>query len=107
MYLNLITDTNMKKQIYVITYSSMHYAGAPSHCLVLAIDESEAENLADGFMYEQEYENNYEQIVEDGLDDDGECHYIVDRVELLSESEHAEFAANLQQQLAYYPKVNF
>lgn len=96
----------MNKQTYVITYSSAHYAGAPSYCLVLATDELDARLEADGFMQEQELENNYEQMAEDDISDD-ESAYWVDKVELLSESEHAEFASNLQQQLTYYPKVNF
>jgi hypothetical protein len=102
----LITEPNMKKQIYVITYSSAHYAGAPSNCLVLATDGDDARLEADGFMQEQEIENNYEQMTEDDISDD-ESAYFVDKVELLKDSEHAEFVKDLQQQLTYYPKVNF
>lgn len=95
----------MREQIYIITYSSAHYAGAPSHCLVKATDEDDATNKADRFMQESEYEENETQMIEDGIDIE-DCPYYVDEVQLLEGSEHAEYEKDEGQRF-YYPKVNF
>lgn len=95
----------MCEQIYIITYSSAHYAGATSCCLVKASNTDEAVIKADEWMWECEWEQNSEQILEDGIDED-ECPYSVDRVELLEDSEHKEFEKD-EGQRVYYPKLNF
>lgn len=105
-YLNLITGLNMEKQIYIITYSSAHYCGYPSNCLVLATDEDDAVAIADQHMYETEYEQNSDQFEEDGIDADGDMIYMVDKVELLAGSEFEEFEKDEGQRFCY-PKINF
>lgn len=96
----------MQEQIYVIAYSSAHYAGAPSYCLVKATDEDDAVTKADGWMWECEWEQNSEQLEEDGIHDDDDPLYHVDKVELLEGSEYEEFEKD-EGQRCYYPKVNF
>jgi len=95
----------MQEQIYILTYSSAHYAGAPSHCLVMATDKDDATNKADGWMQEQEIEQNYDNMREDGISDD-ESAYVVDEVQLLAGSEYEEYEKD-EGQRCYYPKVNF
>lgn len=61
--------------------------GASSHCLVMATDEDDATNKADGWVQEQEIERNYEQMQEDDISED-ESAYVVDEVQLLAGSEY-------------------
>lgn len=95
----------MQEQIYIITYSSAHYAGAPSHCLVMATDKDDATNKASDWMHECEWEQNSEQLEEEEIDLDDPLYY-VDCVELLAGSEYEEYEKD-EGQRCYYPKVNY
>ena len=103
------------KQTYIIKYSSAHWCGAASHCLVDATSEAEAEDLASDFMYSDMYETYYDPRDVDE-DEDGEYYdetlhgdaagdYTVHSVELLSESDSLKYAQE-PTQAQFYPKVN-
>lgn len=94
------------KQIYVVEYKSADWAGASSHCLVMAESEEDAEELSQDFIeqdmydtYSGEYEDNVEEL-------EGPYSTIV-RIVPLKGSEYEQYVKNDSQQRTYYPEVNF
>lgn len=83
----------MDKQQYVVYFESANYCGYGEHAVVWAKDDEEARDLvapfADDFYYEQDWAQYEEEY---GLDDDV-CWASIISVELLADTEHAEFFA--------------
>lgn len=98
------------KQIYVVEYESADWAGASSHCLVMASSEEDAEEISEEFRdqdmydtYSGEYEDNKEDF---GVEPDGPYSTLV-RVVPLKGSEYEQYVKDEGQQRTYYPAVNF
>lgn len=92
--------------LYIVYAESAHYAGYGQHWVVEAEDESEAEDLvqpeADDYFFDQDSE----QLVDDGLDEEGIFASII-RVEKFG-PEHESWEYYLDpKQAEFYIKVNF
>jgi hypothetical protein len=93
------------QELYIIEYDNAHWCGGTLHCVVWAEDETEAEDLASGFMEESQrelYSDHYD--VSDEYDN--ESAFSVTSVQLLQGSEYEEFYADPVQRANFYPLVN-
>jgi hypothetical protein len=101
----------MKKQLYVIEYESSQWCGGMLHCVAWAESEDDAENEASLWMEESQRElfsDEYDdrEYSHNGCDDDGECAYTVNSVQLMAGSEFEEYYNMPDQRAAFYPCVN-
>lgn len=99
----------MKKELYVVEFSSANYAGAPEHCRVWAESEEDAfeqaTQYAEDFYYEQDQEQ-WEEENPDMVDEGPGAWATMDKAEPQKGSEHEEFIADPQQAEMFYPIVN-
>lgn len=99
----------MKKELYVVEFSSANYAGAPEHCRVWAESEDDAKDVAEQYAEEIYCEQDQEQWEEENPDmvDEGPGSWAtIDRAVLQAGSEYEEYIADPVQAEAFYPIVN-
>lgn len=94
----------MTKEIYIVEFESANYAGAPEHCTVMASDEDEAMMLAEDWANDFYYQQDSEQLQDEGLDEEGPHASIVSAVPLIG-SEFEQYYADEIQRNAFYPMV--
>ena len=90
--------------LYVIEYENAHWCGGSLHCVVWADSEDEAAAFAVDHMETEQRELFSDEYEEEPNDE--ECAYSISSVELLSESDCAEFYRMADQRDAFYPCVN-
>ena len=98
----------MEKEIYIVTFSSANYAGAPEHCAVMATSEADAMSNSDLLYYASDfyYEQDNEQFLEENEGEEPEDGYAcVDSAVALVGSEFEEYDVNERQRNAFYPMV--
>ena len=94
------------KEIYIVTFSSANYAGAPEYCAVEAESEEDAmlnsavQEYAEDFYREQD-----EEQYEDENGEPAEGYSYIDSAVALVGSEFEEYYANGTQRNAFYPMV--
>lgn len=98
----------MNKEIYIVTFSSANYCGAPEYCAVMAVSEQDAMSNdavlahAEDFYREQDEEHYREE--NDG--EDSEYGYsTIDGAVALVGSDFEEYYADEQQRATFYPMV--
>jgi hypothetical protein len=94
-------------ELYIVTFSSANYAGAPEYCSVWADSVSSAENNLNVLEYAENfyYEQDSEQYIDDN-GEDAECYSVIKEAVALAGSEFEEYYANKDQRDSFYPCVN-
>lgn len=99
-----------EKQLYVVYFESANYCGAGEYVLVWATDEDDAMSNDALIEYAEDYyrDQDYEQYMEenDGEEPDGVGWANIQSAELLSESEHEEYALNPKPDCSVYQYMN-
>lgn len=96
------------KEIYIVTFSSANYAGAPDYCAVMA--ECEEDAMSDSAILDYAanfyYEQDSEQFMEENEGEEPEEGYavIISAVALVG-SEFEEYYADETQRSAFYPMI--
>ena len=93
-------------RLWVVEFESMNYAGAPSHCLVWAVDEEDAKMSSEEYTEDWYFQEDGEQYLEDHKDDDGVIWSTITSAVPLEGSDFAEYVEDENQQRAYYEIVN-
>ncbi len=93
----------MEKQLYVIEYESSQWCGGQSYCVAWAVSEDDAENEASIWMEESMRELFSSEYDEEDNDD---CAYTVNSVELMAGSDNEQYYNMPDQRAAFYPCVN-
>lgn len=104
----------MKKELYVVEFSSSNYAGAPEHCRVWAESEETAieaaSDYAHDFYYQQDSDQWYEENTSEQEDED---YYnepgswaTLNHAFPQAGSSFEKFIADAEQAEAFYPIVN-
>jgi hypothetical protein len=99
----------MKKELYVVEFSSANYAGAPEHCRVWAYNEDDAKDEATSYaedFYMEQDQDQWEEENPDMIDEGPGAWASMDSAVPQKGSEYEEFIANPEQALAFYPIVN-
>mgnify|MGYP000104832216 CR=1 FL=1 len=95
----------MNKQLYIIDYESSQWCGGQSHCVVWAENEDDAVIQAENHMHDEMTELFSDEYEDEGLDQDAECAYAVNSIEILDENnEHWEFFQDPNQS-QFYPVI--
>ncbi len=94
----------MEKELYIVEFASANYAGGASHCLVWATSEDAAEEAAWEYAENYYYEEDGDQLIEDGYDQSDACS-VINWAELVEGSEFEEFVKD-PSQAEFYPEVN-
>ena len=95
----------MQKELYVVCFESMNYAGAGETCMAWATSEEEAMEVAAQHAEEFYYEQDQEQYVEENGDDEDVMWATVTSAELLKGSRYEEFQKDPSQS-SFYQIVN-
>ncbi len=94
----------MEKQLYIIEYDNSRWCGGTLHCVAWATSTDDAEDEASNFMDSSQYELFSDSYEEE--ENEEECYYTVNSVELLIGSEYEQYYNDPQQRHAFYPCVN-
>ena len=94
---------NDKYEIYIVAFSSMNYCGAENHCSVWASSDEEAVEKATDWAEEYMYEQDTEQLEEDGYDE-GPYAAMGEAVPLIG-SEFEKYYSDHVQRDNFYPQV--
>lgn len=98
----------MQKEIYIVTFSSANYCGAPEYCAVMATSEFDAMSNSGVLDYAEDFyrEQDEEQFLEENENEEPDMGYatIESAVRLIG-SDFEEFYANEKQRFAFYPMV--
>jgi hypothetical protein len=97
----------MTKEIYIVTFSSANYAGAPEYCAVMADSEEDAISNEDVYEHAETYyrEQDEEQYQEETDGECCDCYASIDSAIALVGSEFEEYYANEEQRRSFYPMV--
>lgn len=97
----------MEKEIYIVTFSSANYAGAPEHCAVMATSEEDAMSNNDVLEWAETYyrEQDEDQYQDENDGEEAEGYACIDSAVALVGSEFEEYYANDRQREAFYPMV--
>lgn len=95
----------MKEELYVVTFESANYSGAPEYCRVWAESEKDAMWQAEVYAEDFYREQDEDQYMDDYAEHP-ECWSSVCSAVLQEGSEYEEYIADPVQAATYYPIIN-